>query len=108
MKKKKKNEYDSMIHCLLLPAVSPATVQVQRGCRGRDAIDNLGDRPPTVHPTSVGLRATSPRTRCDDSMIRCCQLSHQQQCKSKGEAEGEMPTTTWVTGLRQCTPLLWV
>ena len=43
-----------------------------------------------------------------DSMIHCYQLSRQQQCKSKGDAEGEMPSTTWVIGLRQCTPPLWV
>ena len=38
-------------------------------------------------------------------MVHCCQLTHQQQCMSKGEAEGEIPPTTWVTGLRQCTHL---
>ena len=30
-------------------------------------------------------------------MIHCYQLTHWQQCMSKGEAEGEIPPAAWVT-----------
>ena len=82
--KRKYKEYDA-----LLPADSLATVHVQRGGRGRDTTRRLGDRPPTVPPTTVGLRAASPEpglmsgTRPPASVVS---LRMTGQCHSPGQS----------------------
>ena len=57
--------------------------------RGRDTTCHLGDRPPTVPPTSVGLRVSCPRTRYKGGIrlsTSVVNLRMTGQCHSSGQS----------------------